>query len=136
MKTKNLLEMLFLLIVSFGFVSCNNDDEIDINRLVGRWSVSYDDPRLMVDGSVIYTFNTDKSCSIYNYDALSNRDTTINRTYIISYDNTLITLFNEEEKYTEQYRILKLTSKEMRWEDASSKCGCSNSNKKFVKVTE
>jgi len=129
MKTKKQLAILLLSIVIFSFISCEKDDEININQLVGKWYIYYDDPNLSVDGSVTYTFNSDKTCFIHSSDFLSNRDTTINRTYVVGSENTLVTLFDEEGKYTEQYHIRKLTSKEMVWENASASDG--NSNKKL-----
>ncbi len=131
MKTTNLYGMLLFFAV-LSLTSCGKDDELDIAQLTGKWSVTNDDPRLAVDGSVEYIFNSDKACTIINSDFLSGRDTIIYRTYIISMDNKLITLFNEEDKYTEQYTIRKLTSKEMRWENASPKDG--NSDKRLIRV--
>jgi hypothetical protein len=134
MKTIKLFGVLSLLLIGFSLMSCNKDDEIEISQLIGEWSVINDDPRLSVDGAITYTFNADKSCSIYSYDFLSDRDTTINRIYTISIGNDLVTLFNEEGYYTEQYHIRKLTSKEMRWENASP--GDGNSDKKLVRFEE
>lgn len=123
-----------LLLAAFSLASCEKDDEVNISHLQGKWSIANDDPRLAVDGWVSYTFNADKSCSIYSSDALSNRDTTIYRTYVISIDNTLITLFKEDGNYTEQYYIRKLSSEEMKWENASPKDG--NSDKRLVRVKD
>lgn len=43
-------------------------------------------------------------------------------------------LYDKEEHYTEQYHILKLTSKEMKWENASPKDG--NSDKRLEKYKD
>lgn len=123
MKAKKQLRILFLFGIILSCISCDNDDKVDISQLIGKWSVYNDDPNLAVDGSIEYTFKDDNTCSIYSYDALSNRDTTIMRTYIISNDKKIITIFNKENAYTEQYYILKLTSKEMKWENASPNDG-------------
>lgn len=129
MKHKNLWGILLLFLAAFGFASCDKDDKVNISQLTGTWSVANDDPNLCVDGYVTYTFHADKTCDIYSYDALSNRDTTINRIYITSMDNRLITLFEtsyacqKNGVYTHQYHILRLTSKEMKWENASPKDG-------------
>lgn len=131
---KNLYGVLLLLFITFGFTACEKDEKIDISLLEGAWSVANDDPHLIIDGMVVYNFDTGNKCSIVLSDALSGRDTTINRTYLLSFDNTVITLLNEEERYTEQYRILKLTPQEMKWENASPDDG--NSNKRLVKVVE
>lgn len=133
MKAKKQLRILLFLGIILCYISCDNDDKVDISQLIGKWSVYNDDPNLAVDGSVEYTFKDD-TCSIYSYDALSNRDTTIMRTYIVSNDNKIITIFNKENAYTEQYYILKLTSKEMKWENASPNDG--NSNKRLRKLEE
>lgn len=54
--------------------------------------------------------------------------------YIISLDEKLIKLYDKEEHCTEQYHILKLTSKEMKWENASPKDG--NSDKRLEKYND
>lgn len=65
------------------------------------------------------------------YNALSNSDTTINWTYLISNDKNLITMYGEDKVYTEQYTITKLTNKEMKWVNASP--GDGNSDKRLVR---
>jgi len=133
MRTRTLFRIL-LLFAALHFASCNKDSEIDINQLTGTWNVYNDDPRLSVDGFVKYTFKADESCLIYSYDALSNRDTTIYRNYIVSHDNKILTLYTqnpiykENRLYTEQYEITKLTRKEMRLE-----CTDKSSSIKLVK---
>lgn len=130
MKTRKTLFGLFLVFWAvFAMVSCDKEDEVKISQLEGTWNVANDDPRLVVEGGKEYTFNADNSCSIYSYDVLCNRDTTINRTYVISLDHRLITIFKEDPDhkgqsvYTEQYHIRKLTSEEMKWENASPNDG-------------
>ncbi len=131
MNANNLL-ITFLFLSTFSFTACSKDEKIDINQLIGSWNVINDDPLFAMDGSITYTFNTDKTCSVYSYNALSNTDTTVYRTYIISVNNDLITLFDDENRYTEQYNILKLTSSEMQWTNASP--GDGNTDKKLKKV--
>lgn len=125
MISRNLYRVLLgLSLFIFGMIACTEDDKINISRLEGKWNVVQDDPNIVVEGLVQYTFNAGNTCSIYSYDALSNRDTTIYRTYVISQANDLITLYDPEEAvYKEQYWIRKLTSQEMRWENASPKDG-------------
>lgn len=120
MKAKKQLIILLLFSILTSFISCDKEDKIDINQLVGRWSVYNDNPNFSIDGSIEYTFKEDNTCSIYSYDALSHRDTTVVRTYIISNDNKMITIYDTEKVYNKQYHIRKLTSKEMKWENASS----------------
>jgi hypothetical protein len=136
MKIKKQLAtlLLFGLILSVTFISCKNDEGIAINQLVGKWYIYNDDPNLSVDGSVTYLFNADKTCIIHSTDFLSGHDTIISRTYVVGADNTLVTLFNKEGKYTEQYTIRKLTSKEMIWEDASTTGG--NSDQKLRRAND
>jgi hypothetical protein len=136
MNMKKQLATLFLfgLIFSLILTSCKKDDGIAINQLVGKWYIYNDDPNLSVDGSVTYTFNVDKTCLIHSTDFLSGHDTIISRTYVVGAENTLVTLFNKEGRYTEQYTIRKLTSKEMIWENASSTDG--NSDKKLRKAND
>ncbi len=132
-KTKH-ISIILLFGIIFSLMSCEKADDININQLVGKWYIYNDDPNLSVDGSVTYTFNADGTCSIHNSDFLSGRDTIIGRTYIVGAENTLVTLFNEDGRYTEQYNIRKLTSKEMIWENASPKDG--NSDKKLRKEND
>ncbi|MCT1526209.1 hypothetical protein [Sphingobacterium hotanense] len=49
----------------------------------------------------------------------------------MSNDKTLITMYGEDNIYTEQYRITKLTDKEMKWVNASS--GDGNRDRKLVR---
>lgn len=136
MKTKGQLVILLLCSAVFGFVSCqcSEDEGVDINSLAGKWSVYNDDSNLAVDGYVEYTFNSDKSCSIYSHDALSDRDTTVDMTYLVSLNHAVITLYDMDSVCTGQYYILKLTSSEMEWKNTTPRDG--NSDKKFVKESE
>ena len=120
------------LFAALGLTSCSKDNKIDISQLGGDWFLYNDDPRLSIDGSVRYSFLPPNSCHIHVYDALSNRDTTLYRSYVLSLDHTLITLYSQGNTYTDQYHILKLTSREMFWENASPEDG--NSNKKLRKT--
>ncbi len=120
MKTSKLVGLLLLLLAAFSFASCSDDDKVDIAQLVGKWSVVNDDPRLVVDGSVTYVFNADNTCSIHVYDALSGESYTTDYKYVISLDQTLITILDiETDRYKEQYSIRKLDSGEMKWESTS-----------------
>lgn len=74
--------------------SCKKDEKIAIDNLIGKWTVTNDDPKMAVDGSVTYQFNSDMNCIKSIYDALSNRDTAIYRTYVLSNDKTLVTLYD------------------------------------------
>lgn len=114
--------------------SCKKDEKVAIGNLTGKWTVANDDPRIAVDGSVTYKFNSDMTCVKNIYNALANRDTTIYRTYVLSNDKALLTLYDERKIYTEQYLIKKLNTKEMKWENASPKDG--NENKRLVRSSD
>ncbi|WP_343570257.1 hypothetical protein [Sphingobacterium sp.] len=114
--------------------SCKKDEKIAIDNLIGKWTVANDDPKMAVDGSVTYKFSSDMTCIKNIYDALSNRDTTIYRTYVLSNDKTLVTLYDERKIYTEQYLIKKLNTKEMKWENASP--NDDNENKRLVRSND
>ena len=126
--------VLFPAIIVTFFISCKKDEKIAIDNLIGKWTVANDDPRMAVDGSVTYKFNSDMTCIKNIYDALENRDTTIYRTYVLSHDKTLVTLYDERKIYTEQYLIKKLNTKEMKWENASPKDG--NEDKRLVRSND
>ena len=121
-------------IIIVVFSSCKKDEKIAIDNLIGKWTVANDDPKMAVDGSVTYKFNSDMTCIKSIYNALSNRDTAIYRTYVLSNDKTLVTLYDERKIYTEQYLIKKLNMKEMKWENASPNDG--NENKRLVRSND
>ena len=131
---KQIYRILLPAIIALVLASCKKDDKIAIDNLIGKWTVANDDPRMAVDGSVTYRFNSDMTCTKNIYDALSNKDTSIHRTYVLSHDKTLVTLYNENKIYTEQYRIIKLNTKEMKWENASPKDG--NEDKRLVRSSD
>lgn len=132
MKAQNLFRMLMLMVMAFSFISCTDeDDKVEVSQLVGKWIVK--EPVLQDDFVTSYTFNADKTYEVYTGSPSSN-GVPLRGTYIISLDKKLITLYDKEEHYTEQYHILKLTSKEMKWENASSKDG--NSDKRLEKYND
>lgn len=115
---------IIFLLVTFAFASCDKEDKENISQLGGAWDVANDDPRLSVDGFVRYTFNADNSCSIFSYNALSGSDTTVIRKYVMSIDNRILTIYKtipqrQDDFYCQQYYLLKLTSKEMKWRKTS-----------------
>lgn len=122
MKHIHLFRTFSLLFITINFMSCSNDDKIDIAQLNGIWSIELDDPNIITESYVRYTFNTDKTCSIDNYDALSGHRKITDRKYIVSIYNQILTIYKndmhkkEDDPYTGQYHIKKLTSKDMRLE--------------------
>ena len=132
MKTQNLFFMLILISMAFSFISCTDeDDKVEIPQLVGKWIVK--EPVLQDDFVTCYTFNSDKTYEVYTGSPLSN-GVPFRGTYVISLDEKLITLYDKEGHYTEQYHILKLTSKDMKWENASTQDG--NSDKRLEKYND
>ncbi|MHC8950010.1 hypothetical protein [Sphingobacterium hungaricum] len=96
-------------------ISCKKDETISIDNLSGEWNVIAD-ANVVMDGSITYTFEKDGTCLKRIYNALSNKDSLVRDIKVVlSYDNTLITLYNGNNHYTEQYRITKLTGAEMNW---------------------
>ncbi|MVZ63125.1 hypothetical protein [Sphingobacterium humi] len=131
---KQIYRFLFIAIIALILTSCKKDEKIAIDNLIGKWTVANDDPRMAVDGSITYRFNSDMTCVKNIYDALSNKETSIHRTYVLSHDKTLVTLYDENKIYTEQYRIIKLNTKEMKWENASPNDG--NEDKRLVRSSD
>lgn len=128
---KEIYRILTPAIIVLALSSCKKEERIAIDNLIGKWTVANDDPRIAVDGSVTYKFNSDMTCIKNIYNALSNKDTAIHRTYVLSHDKTLVTLYDENKIYNEQYLIKKLNGKEMKWENASPKDG--NENKRLIR---
>lgn len=132
MKTRNLFGMLLGCLVAFGFISCSDDNGDIDSQLQGMWNV--EEPVLEDDFVTSYTFDTGKhTCSIYTGSPSSN-GVPIICTYKISEDGNHITFVNEERQYTEQYQILKQTSNEMKWKNATPADG--NTDKQLEKVRE
>ncbi|WP_293955964.1 MULTISPECIES: hypothetical protein [unclassified Sphingobacterium] len=131
---KEIYKVLIPAIVVLVLNSCKKDEKIAIDNLIGKWTVANDNPTFVYDGFVTYKFNSDMTCVKNIYNALEHRDTAIYRTYVLSNDKTLVTLYDKNKIYTEQYRIKKLNSKEMIWENASPKDG--NADKRLVRSTD
>lgn len=132
MKTQNLFSMLMLVFIAFSFISCADEDNtVEISQLEGLWFVK--EPVLKDDFVTSYTFNADKTCEIYTGSPSSN-GVPLYCTYEISSDKKLITIVEKERDHTERYHILKLTSDEMKWENASPKDG--NSDKRLEKYKD
>jgi hypothetical protein len=130
---KRSLALMFAAATCFVFVSCKKEKDINIDHLIGSWSIYNDDPLVVMEGSVHYTFQADKNCQISIYNALSNHDTTLYRTYIISNDHKLLTIY-DGQYYSEQYNIIKLNHREMQWTNASPHDG--NTDKKLIKIDD
>lgn len=113
--------------------SCKKEEKIDMNQLTGKWYQKSNAAPGAVDGSISYAFDGAGNCVLKITDFIgSGKDTTIHRTYVLSNDQTLITLYNEKKIYTEQYRIKILTKSYMKWENESPNDGNVNI-KEFMK---
>ncbi|HAE66085.1 hypothetical protein [Sphingobacterium multivorum] len=131
---KEIYKVLIPAIIVLVLTSCKKDEKIAIDNFIGKWTVANDNPTFVYDGYITYKFNSDMTCVKNIYNALEHRDTSIYRTYVLSNDKTLVTLYDKNKIYTEQYRIKKLNSKEMIWENASPKDG--NADKRLVRSTD
>ncbi len=127
---KKIYQLLACCTLAVSIISCSKEEKIKIDQLEGEWLV-YSGKLVEDDSRVSYTFKDDSLCIIQTKHAISSGDTILNRTYQLSNDKKLITLFNENKIYTEQYKILKLTTTEMEWINASPKDG--NTDKKLTK---
>ncbi|MDP4206390.1 MAG: hypothetical protein Q8859_10380 [Bacteroidota bacterium] len=138
MKRTSLFGIFLVFLSVISLVNCSDDDKIDINQLKGTWLIAFDDPNIVMEGGVEYTFNNDNTCSICNYNALSTKDSTFYRKYIVSIDKQVLTIYKdnmyrkESDPFTGQYNIKKLTSKEMRLESVDER----NNNKKLVRINK
>lgn len=117
----------FLAIALLGIVallsSCEPKLEPTKQNIVGHWVESYKDyPNFMQDGSIEYTFDTNRNVSIFVYDALSGKDTTIIKSYDIGEMGPNILTFNMEmsDFSGENWTIIKLTKNEMDWQRMGS----------------
>lgn len=115
------------------FTSCSKEKDININYLKGQWYVS-PNKGVVEDSWMSYTFVNDTLCTIRVSHAVGGTDTSYNRTYKLSVNNDLITLYNEQKRYTEQYKIVKLTKDKMSWINGSPNDG--NSDKELYKSTD
>lgn len=113
----------FLAIALFGIVallsSCEPKLEPTVESIVGHWVESYKDyPNFMQDGSIEYTFDTNRNVSIFVYDALSGKDTTIIKSYDIGEMGPNVLTFNivMSDFSGENWTIIKLTKNEMDWQ--------------------
>jgi hypothetical protein len=124
--------LLIVCCLSVTLFSCKKEkqDVVNLNELQGEWTVA-PTKGVMEDSQISYTFQEDSLCVIDVYHALS-KDTSYQRTYTVSQINNIITLYNENNVYTEQYRIKRLSNNRMHWENASS--GDGNTDKVLFKA--
>ncbi len=124
MKIRNTTAFLLSFFAVLLVVACEQEEKVDISQLTGKWRVTTDDPRLMIDSCIEYTFNSDMTCSLYTADVLSDSDTTYYYTHVINRYNHILSFYDEEhDQYVKQYDIRKLNSKELRWKRIDTEDG-------------
>ncbi len=124
MKTMKLWRMTWIMLAVLSFASCSSDDDdYDVNNLVGTWLQVYEEG-VVTEGYVEYTFtpgvpSTSGDCDIHVHDALAG-DTTIHRGYVLN-DNRQIVIFEPMYGGTpvvQTWNIKTLGSSTMSWENA------------------
>ena len=124
MKTMKLWRMTWIMLAVLSLASCSSDDDdYDVNNLVGTWLQVYEEG-VVTEGYVEYTFtpgvpSTSGYCDIYVYDVFAG-DTTIHRGYVLN-DNRQIIIFEPMYGGTpvlQTWNIKKLGSSTMSWENA------------------
>lgn len=123
-------KLVVLLSICIGLSSCSKDEDINIDALTGEWFVT-PSSGVIEDSSMSYNFINDSVCVIRINHAMGGGDTTYNRTYKLSFKKDLVTLFDENNIYTEQYKIKSLSQKKMIWVNDSPRDG--NSDKVLYK---
>lgn len=130
MKTK-LLALLLLFISVLNFTACDNED-LDLNLIVGKWTYFNDDPNLAVDGTVDYTFNADNTCIIYSSSFLSDGySSTENCTYQLDKKENRLTIYRESTS-PDLWVITKLNTNRLHMYMFSS----SKIEEKFIRVVK
>ena len=124
MKTMKLWRMTWIMLAVLSLASCSSDDDdYDVNNLVGTWLQVYEEG-VVTEGYVEYTFtpgvpSTSGDCDIHVHDALAG-DTTIHRGYMLN-DNRQIVIFEPMYGGTpvlQTWNIKTLGSSTMSWENA------------------
>ena len=117
-------EKLRLVMFSAGLFPKRKKEEIDIDHvnLIGTWQLQSKGIQEL-DGSFIrYQFGADYSCT-KSFKNGFQVDVKMNWTYVVNKRHAMITLFDQHNQYQEQFKIVYLKNKEMRWENKLSKSG-------------
>ena len=113
-----------MMLAVLSLASCSSDDDdYDVNNLVGTWLQVYEEG-VVTEGYVEYTFtpgvpSTSGDCDIHVHDALAG-DTIIHRGYVLN-DNRQIVIFEPMYGGTpvlQTWNIKTLGSSTMSWENA------------------
>lgn len=119
MKSKVWCVYFLMMLTAFSFVSCGDDDDIEIGLLSGRWLQVYDKD-VICDGFVYYTFiftsDTSGKCIIEVNDSFAGNHSE-KRAFILS-EGGNITIFKglyggDNDPWN--YHIKRLTSNSMTW---------------------
>ena len=89
---------------------------IDTSMIIGTWSECYDVPNFIMDGTVEYTFNEDRTYQVYSYDALSGNEVTRTHEYIIKDGVITLNTAETDSANSTSYTITELDDKEMSWQ--------------------
>ena len=124
MKTMKLWRMAWMMLAVLSLASCSSDDDdYDVNNLVGTWLQVYEEG-VVTEGYVEYTFtpgvpSTSGDCDIHVHDVFAG-DTTIHRGYVLN-DNRQIVIYEPMYGGTpvlQTWNIKTLGSSTMSWENA------------------
>ena len=108
----------FALMFTFAIIclcGCEKE-EVDTIKLFGTWYECYDDENFVMDGIVVFTFNTDGTYQVYTYDALSRIEYTRTHEYTISDNVITLNTADTDSSYSPSYKITKLNGAEMAWQ--------------------
>jgi hypothetical protein len=122
MKTMKLWRIAFVMLAAFSLASCSSDDDdYDVNNLVGTWQRVYDEG-VVSEGYEEYTFSDNGNCDIHVYDVFAG-DTTLHWGYMLK-DNRQLIIYepmyggSSESQTWITWIIKKLGSSTMSWERA------------------
>ncbi|MGI6242258.1 MAG: hypothetical protein ACOYJK_01770 [Prevotella sp.] len=104
-----------ILILSLCFYACSDDDFVQ-SELIGTWDESYNDPNFIMDGSVMYTFNSNNTYTwVVNQYLSDNTTQTGTDNYAFDIDNRKLIIYHFTNNKTSSvtYNVVKLNSKEL-----------------------
>ena len=106
-----------LLLAAVALLGCNK--ALTQANIEGSWSEQYDPTVFAMDGSVTYTFDGNNGYQLHVYDALSGESHDYSGHYAIDLINKgTITINPSMSDFSNvTYKLVKLTSKEMEWQE-------------------
>lgn len=98
-------------------VSCSKE-EVQLDRLQGKWYECYNDPGFIMDGSIKYEFTETNTYIRTSYDALTHNTSVEQGVYALGISgNNVLTLNPQMSDFSSvSYTIVKLTPTEMAWQ--------------------